>query len=258
MTYRDNVARAGAALQRGEDANWELARLTFENTYSVGESRDGRVPMEEWCTDVRAVSSRAFSVRTGTTYKAIWRAHTPLPIAELPSWSQALETIMGSTLDERRADMIVGSARNAEPETKREIFQELSRDADVVAEAAQPGSATSRAISDLEYKSETLRQEHRERVIQADPVARHLEEQAAVIDIAAECNRFRRDCRRFAEVIANLLRSAGDAGDGDLFWIREAITDARAALDQLDGFVNAGHTDLDVFLGSVLSGRRDA
>lgn len=41
MGYQDQVAAAAAALKRGEDANWELARLTYENTREPG---SGSIP----------------------------------------------------------------------------------------------------------------------------------------------------------------------------------------------------------------------
>src|SRR5215204_2741044 len=91
MSYEEAVASAAAALTRGEDANWELARLTHENTIKGGgrQTSDGLVSMARWCGDVRQVSGRKFSLRTGGLYKAVWEANSA-SLAELPSFSEAL------------------------------------------------------------------------------------------------------------------------------------------------------------------------
>ena len=82
MAYRDNVDLAATALARGEDANWELARLTFENTWNQGEPRStDRVPMAQWCADViDQAPGRRFSEVTGLRYKRLWRRWGTLSI----------------------------------------------------------------------------------------------------------------------------------------------------------------------------------
>lgn len=90
MTYQDNVAAAAVALQRGEDANWELARLTDENTNTQTDRT--KVTMEQWCNDVRDVSGRRFSTETGRKYAAVWREHGK-KLPRLP-WTEAMYDVL--------------------------------------------------------------------------------------------------------------------------------------------------------------------
>ena len=72
--YEDDVGTAAMALIEGEQSNWLLARLTYENTRSGGGTRasDWPVSMDRWCADVRRESGRKFSESTGKAYKAVW------------------------------------------------------------------------------------------------------------------------------------------------------------------------------------------
>jgi hypothetical protein len=134
MDYQDTVAAAATALQQGEDANWTLARLTDENTRDNGGGpQPGKVTMEVWCGDVFTASRRQFTVRTGERYKAIWREHGPTPVADRPSWTAAWNQVLGDrTPEDRKKELLRTHIRNATPEVKREAFQRLIEDPEVI------------------------------------------------------------------------------------------------------------------------------
>lgn len=276
MTYRDNVEHAAAALERGEDANWELARLTFENTYEAGRvsTQTDRVSMADWCADVRVTSGRKFSDDSGVLYKRIWRRYGPyVGTDHAVSWSDAYEackpereptaptveaTAEPDPQDPARYRPLRDQIDVASDEAKRYAFRRLAQEPAVIQEAADIGSPVSRAVTGLEQKADSIREQRLEQAVQADPVAVRLEQQSAAVDVMGECNRVRRDLRRFAEAIEELLPKVGKISEGDLFWIREALSDAHATLDRLSRLVDTGQTDLDTFLDSVLTGERDA
>ena len=58
-----------AALVRGEDASWELARLTWESTYDQRYNQYNRpadrVSMEAWCRMIRERSGIPFGPHRG-------------------------------------------------------------------------------------------------------------------------------------------------------------------------------------------------
>lgn len=258
MAYRDNVDLAAAALGRGEEANWELARLTFENTYEGhgGREREGRVTMAIWCRDVRTASGRRFSEASGDRFKAMWRRYGSTTSPRERSWSELWLEGHGSTPERQAAYIAASNARNATPEAKREIFAELAADPVVVEHAAELGTPTSQAVSKLTHQANVIREQRREQAVEADPIARRLERQRAALDLEASCNQFAQDCVRFAREITDLLPSTGEASAEDLAWIRRAIERGRGSLDQLEGYISSGRTDLDAFLESVLGGER--
>jgi hypothetical protein len=265
MTYRDNVEQAATALKRGEDANWELARLTFESTFTPGNVslQPERRSMVDWCTDVRAASGRPFSHGTGTRYKAIWRKYGALPLSGRPEWLSASDEYSGHVdepiterLAKQHGEVLI---RHGSADVKREAFQQLASDPDVIDEAAVLGTPTSRAVSELYTKTERVRAEHRERAIEADPISKELDEIGAAIDLEAACNRFARDLEtmseRFVREINEALPRAGEGREQHLYWIRQAIARSRAVLDELEGYAETGRSDLDTFLSDVLGGR---
>ena len=264
MSYRDNVDLAATALVRGEDANWELARLTFENTRDRATAGEqiGRVLMDEWCADVRAASGRRFGVTTGYQYKAVWRRFGYVEIQDRPSWTDAMLSIHNAPREDKPESDTVRPEieyKSALPpalaaEAKRAIFAELAADPAVLEEAAEIGSPVSRAISGLEYRAERVREERRERMVAADPVMRRHEQDSAIADLMSLCDRYARDSERVAKEIADLLRRGGPITEDRLFWVRQAADRLRAVLDVLDGYATAGKSDLDTFLGDVLSG----
>lgn len=136
--YADQVAAAAAALTRGEDANWELARLTFENTRAHGHGEQpGRVTMEQWCADVSTSSHRRFGKATGHTYKRIWERFGDVALHLRPSWTEALyEVRPGSSPEQRHEREGARYVRDATPERKVEIARELLSQPEVAEQIA--------------------------------------------------------------------------------------------------------------------------
>jgi hypothetical protein len=247
MSYKDDVRAAAAALNRGEEENWKLARLTYENTLESGDTRrqrdEGKVSMREWCEDVRAASGRAFSEKTGTRYKAIWarfgtlsqsdRARYGLPPRGGPSrlsWAEAYDTVDGRTMQERLGGFAVkNSLTYATPEQKREAFDRLSRDDDVVSdphtssavlkqiahsnpaavETAWRDTETNIALSQARYNAreetlEPMRQAAREAQPIFEPQDRTLDRHIFFADVATKVDHW---ARELAEIRDFLERS---------------------------------------------------
>ena len=139
MSYEENVRAAAAALKRGEDANWELARLTFEVCGPPGSGRHGNVgftPLRVWSCDVREASGRKFSQPTAGYYRDVWERFGDYQGDHQMSWTEAYAEIRGGTVGERMVEADFKRAlTNASPEQKREVFSTLASQPEVIREA---------------------------------------------------------------------------------------------------------------------------
>jgi hypothetical protein len=180
----------------------------------------------------------------------------------LPVWAEAYETILESargSLRERLAESDIRQGmKHATPETKAKILAEMADDPVVVAEAARFGSTTSQALSQLERRRDTLRQEAQERSIESSPIRKLIDQQKAAIDVESACRQFADDLtrmtERFAREIDGALPRTGPSREQPLDYVRRSIARARAALDRLEAYAESGENDLDVFLSGVLGG----
>ena len=135
--YNDQVRAAAAALQRGEDANWELARLTYEVCGPAGpRGRDTTwVRLDDWVADVRVKSGRQFSKMTASYYREIWQRFGVRQGVPQISWSDAYAEIRGGTVGERMVEADFKRAlTNATPEQKREVLTTLACEPEVLAD----------------------------------------------------------------------------------------------------------------------------
>jgi hypothetical protein len=138
MSYQEEVRQAAAALIRSEDGNWLLARLTYRNTFigkgnHIGQVAAGKVPMERWCSDIRAASGRRFSRSTGRNYRLIWARFGRKYIQGKISWVEACDQVRGDNSRERLFNLRLNhNLKNATPEAKREAYAQLARDPDVI------------------------------------------------------------------------------------------------------------------------------
>jgi len=137
--YKDQVRAAAAALKRGEDANWELAKLTYVvcgPAGQMGQPRPGQVPIRRWAEDVAIESGRRFGDKTARYYRDIWERfgksdQGPTSI----SWTDAYADIRGGTVGERMVEADFKRAlTNATPEQKREVLTSLAREPEVLAD----------------------------------------------------------------------------------------------------------------------------
>ena len=248
MTYQDAVAQAASALTRGENANWELARLTYENTYAAGDtqSQSGRVSMDQWCTDVRLASERRFSAKTGERFKAIWRRYGP-PTVGGPSWIEAVEEYVGVPSIREAFDPYTAPTTS---DTKRDLAVKLMADPDIAdAVIAQPESR--RAVYESLNRREQAADDRRERTTDADPVSSGLRGLNAIAEMDAVLG-------RFIQEFTDTFRQMAALPAGDPFANREFLTlrlnHAQECLDQLRSYLDTGKTDIDAFLDSVLKG----
>jgi hypothetical protein len=264
MAYEEAVAQAASALKRGEDANWELARLTYENTISISgaNSEIGKVPMRRWAEDVQQKSGRRFSYTTANRYKAIWARYGSLSPArgEGPTWGEAWLEIHGG--DGSIADQLVSTdARRgidkAPTEVRQEIAAKLLADPQVAdAVIAQPEAR--RAVYESLNRREVRAEERREALTQADPISLSLDRAEAQLTISQIVRDFTVSVERFRRMTAETLRRAGPLPERDMaanrHFIEQAVMEAREALDSIETYLSTGKTDLDAFLDSVLGG----
>lgn len=162
--YRAAVKEASAALVRGEDANWELARLTFENTLDRHERNPAKATMAQWCADVRAASGRRFSQGNGERYKAIWRRYSDVHRDQRPIWADAYEETFSMSKDDRedsRASFRLTTA--ASPETKRETFKALAADPDVASDPEVQELITDQVAADRRMTTQVISKSEPER-----------------------------------------------------------------------------------------------
>ncbi len=110
MDWKDNARVAGAALKRGEDADFEVAQLTYENT-----TPEGGAPMAEWCAEVSRSYGRPFGRDSGYVYKKAWGLYL------------AAEVVGGRQLARERTFKGEGGyyweARDSSPSEEREAIQ---------------------------------------------------------------------------------------------------------------------------------------
>lgn len=139
--YKDQVRAAAAALQRGEDANWELAQLTHEVCGPPGHrGRDKTyTSLEVWAKDVRDRSGRRFATITASYYRSIWNKFGIHSGVIQISWTEAYNDIRG--VESMDANMVSTNFKraiaHASPEQKREVFTTLAREPEVLNEALQ-------------------------------------------------------------------------------------------------------------------------
>ena len=132
--YKDQVRAAAAALKRGEDANWELAKLTYQACGAPpgrGRANVTGVSTKAWAGDVAAESGRPFSNFTAAVYREVW--HRFGMNSQGYSWSEAYAEIRGGTVGERMVEADFKRAiANASVEQKREALTTLANEHEVL------------------------------------------------------------------------------------------------------------------------------
>lgn len=140
MEYQEAVAAAAGALRQGDDANWELARLTHTHTLGKGEYQNPgtKVPMGRWCKDVEGCAREHFSVTTGRMFRAAWEHRITRDSAVVLSFNEVLRELKPDSYDPATVQARVDAAAvekllsGGTPEAKREVFDRLRADPDVV------------------------------------------------------------------------------------------------------------------------------
>lgn len=254
MTYQEAVTEAADALKRGEDANWELARLTFENTRNGGTSGQAdRATMDQWCADIRHASGRRFSEANGKKYKAVWAKFGGYDHTDRPSWTDAYYEFNVSYTD--RAEYFEATAtrrltEDASIETQRDVAAKLLSNP-AVADAVISAPDTRRAVYESLNRREQAAETRRERITDADPVASGLRSMNALVEMDTVLGRFVQD-------FTDTFRQMAALPQNDPFANREFLTlrlnHAQECLDQLRSYLDTGKTDIDAFLESVLKG----
>lgn len=147
VDYVEAVTAAAGCLRRGEQANWELSRLTFERTFSgrgdtEGQTALGKVALSKWCLDVRQASGGKFSDKTGAVHRRVWDRFRSVGTTDRPSWTEAYIAVVPSASSEatleRHAEQHV---REASPERKRALIIRLLNDPDLATPEAMDGLA---------------------------------------------------------------------------------------------------------------------
>jgi hypothetical protein len=251
MTYQEAVTQAADALTRGEDANWELARLTWENTKAAGDpgSQPDRATMEQWCSDIRAEAGRRFGESTGRKYRMLWDRYGQHFSVNRPSWTDAWQEV-SPRIDDQRWNSPEAFSERAAAGVKRDLAVKLMADPEVAdAVIAQPEAR--RAVYESLNRREQSVQDRAERIRDADPISSELRGLNSLIVIDDVLQRFVRDFSENFQKIANLP-------ERDIFSSRHFLTvrieRAQECLDRLRSYLETGKTDIDAFLDSVLKG----
>ena len=256
MSYHEAVTRAATALVKGEDANWELARLTYENTYQDGRisSQPGRVSMEEWCQEIRDRSGRKFSARTGKRYRRIWRKYGRPSVAHHPSWTEAFYAVTSSSKEKQDQRRAMHEARHAPVAVKVEMIEAIGNDPEVIEQASNLRSRASRALHKINRKVHARQEERQEQATAGDPIRQRFQHISGVLDIEAACLQFERECQQFLRDIIAAQRKTGSISSDETVWIQRCASRMRDVLGQVEHYVITGRSDLDTFLEEVLKG----
>lgn len=259
MTYTQAVEQAAAALVRGEDANWELARLTWENTIGAGDVRtalqSGRVRMETWCADVQASAGRRFGTVTGWRYKQVWAEHGLSDRIERLSWDEAYQPTKGIPRQEQVTPADTERfIEFATPERKQEVAAKLLSDPEVAdAIIAQP--ETRRAVYESLNRQEQRAEVKRETIRASDPIVQRIDKETALLALEQLLRKFAEDARALVADIGTLPARSDGAIAPHLF-LKQSFVAAEDALGGVRTLLETGTNDLDNFLSSVLKGEQ--
>ena len=254
MDYQNAVAQAANALTRGEDANWELARLTYENTKTLGDpgSQPDKTTMDEWCTDVRVAARRKFSISAGTLFKAVWTEYGGLHAEDRPEWLEAVRAVRPAEENEaKRERTALAYVHAAPPEIKRDLAVKLMNDPDVA--DAVIGDVDSRlGVFQALNRFEQQAQAEAGRIRESDPISSELHSIDTLMKFDNEIHRFLAHCTLLFHELATIPSLAAAENHG---FIQANINRVREYKDRLESFHQNGQTDLDEFLDSVLNGK---
>jgi len=256
--YETAVKQAAAALQRGDDANWELARLTWQHT-----SGDSPMSMATWCADVRTASGRGFTEATGYRYAAVWAWWREQPDfftrRTPPAWMVAVGTVYPSTTKEAQA--AAANARGLE----RSLFQPTSS-LQTQIETAQKLLALEHVADEILGSEEGRKQiyaavarrqrradERTEAIKQHDPLPAALDAQRAVLDLDRLIDRFIDQGRA---IFRRLPTTPGTDPLGHAPFLSVRAEQLYEFWRALRRYLDTGQTDIDAFVREVLTEAR--
>lgn len=260
MEYRDAVINAAQALQRGEDANWQLAQLTYENTNRRGERNAGRVSHEQWSADVRAESGRRFSEGTSRKYAMVWEAQSSQKgtLSWTEAWYEEVGRDAPGPMRSRQTDIHLNEAP---AERKAEIFQRLARDPEVMASAEVTATIVETVARNPELTARTVARAEERRPVSPIPPRQHVTpvSVAAMLGGGATAQVGARNAAERVSGLVSWIRANRETlRDGDTEAIREDIEDYRQAAEMYRRY--AGEIELalggqasDSWLRSVLN-----
>jgi hypothetical protein len=215
--------------------------------------------MAQWSADVRAKSGRKFSDTTGRRYKAIWERFGRSG-ADRPAWSEAYETIDPSVNDLGRERFAPSAGRrvieHGTSETKAELVRELLAEPEVAEkalntpEARTPGSIAAKAVGNVARATENRYEANRQRTEQkkaADPIARRMDENVALLDLQLAINTFVRKANE-------LLPQVGSVAASERYWLNGETERLEAVTKQVRYLADHGETRTDAELRKITEG----
>jgi hypothetical protein len=253
MEYTEAVAQAAAALLRGEEANWELARLTYERTLEKRgpAGRVGVVTLEVWAANVGEKAGRTFSTWAAAAYRDVWKRRLESDRSEDESWTESFTAVRpGSGVGPMRERVterhLFGD--DAKPEVKVEIAKRLLAD-EAVADAVLESDVSREFVYDALARRGRQQHIRYEQKVNADPVARQFAGNEAVLRLDTLLARFARD-------LEDLFPQLPELGPNDPLAHRAFLT-ARVAevlecLSRVQRYIETGRTDVEAFVRGVL------
>jgi hypothetical protein len=211
MSYQDNVRAAAAALKRGEDANWELAKLTYETCGPAPGHRSwqarqaGYITLRDWAKDVAIESGRNFSEDTAAVYRDVWFIRLSDP-GRTATWTEVYSAARGGTVGERMVASDFNRAlTHATPEQKREVFQRIIREEPAVVQQAWQDTDTNVALSEARWQAhqEQIVRPAREARAVFEPTDTTLDRTSFFYDIQRKVDQWARELEGIREFLAN-------------------------------------------------------
>lgn len=271
MNYEEAVKAAATALQRGEDANWQLAQLTYENTRDAGDVKTqvGKVSLEKWAEDVRGKSGRTrWGASTARKYRALWATYGSHKSDDRPLWTAAwYEEVPRDAPEQMRSRQTDIHLTEAGPERKAEIFQRLARDPQVMATPAARETVIDTAAKSPALTSQVISraQEVRPAMSTSELWTADQERKARagdlLYDLGVGAGINVRAARQVADRVSRIVtyvRNAGDLPESTREALKEDVADLRAAAEMYRRYaaeieLAMGGDASDTWLRSVLN-----
>jgi len=233
MSYQNNVRAAIAALNTiaaGDDANWTLARLTYEVCGPSGQGRKVQpmTSLAQWSADIMAGGAKKnFSPTSASYYRRIWELFgEKYHSGDISDFTQAYNDMRGvANMDANMVSTNFNRALEyATPQQKQAVFQQLVRDEPAVVEQAWHDTATNVALSEARWKArDEMLEPQREAVRETreifEPKDTALDRRNLLASIATKVDLWTRELNG----IRDILEYTDDVDWGRLWATRQAL-----------------------------------
>jgi hypothetical protein len=241
MSYKQEVEAAAAALKRGEEADFELAERTYNNT-----TPDGSVSLTQWCADVQAKSGRSFGTTPGKYYRRAWGLYL------------AAEQAIGRTAARKRTFKGEGGyyweARDSSPSQERDEIRVREAVRVLRDPEASKDPRISQALEEKYQREDAERTQRRQRMHDEDSNLQRLDQWEAAIQVDELVGILIESLDKWHDQWLNAFTRAGQlsTGPGGRAILDAVIKEAHERLnrtaddlDRTSSWNETGETDID-------------